>query len=318
MGKPPSGVNSMPYRSWLLVPGDSEKKLGRAASTGADVIVVDLADSVPFEAKAKARALAAGWLQAHRHQVLERRTARWVRINALSSRLWRDDLVAVLPSAPEGVILPLAESPETVRQLAAEIYELEQSSHIAAGSTRIVPLVAQSPEAVLAIGSYPGAALPRLAGLAWSAQELMHSLGATRTRDGRGSWTDTFRHARAQMLLAAHASGVMAIETLHPNYSDLKGLKLAAKEARADGFTGMFAIHPAQVTEINAAFALSEEELEEARRVIAAYEAEELSGDLAVQRRTVGGRQIMLARRALGLDEPRDQEAVRMPTLRPA
>ena len=92
----------MPYRSWLLVPGDSERKLSKSIATGADVVVVDLADSVSYGAKPRARELAAGWLEAHRQQVLERRTARWVRINALNSRLWREDLLAILPAAPEG------------------------------------------------------------------------------------------------------------------------------------------------------------------------------------------------------------------------
>ncbi len=110
----------------------------------------------------------------------------------------------------------------------------------------------------------------------------------------------------------------MAIETLLPDYNDLKGLKSATKEARADGFTGMFAVHPVQVAEINAAFAATEAEIDGARRLVEAYEAEELPGDLMIARRTIGDRQLLLARRMLGLDEPRDQGSARGPTLRPA
>jgi citrate lyase subunit beta/citryl-CoA lyase len=311
-------LNPMPYRSWLLVPGDSEKKLSKANATGADVIVVDLADSVPVAAKPKARELAAGWLDAHRYQVVERRTARWVRINGLNSRMWRDDLVAVLPYAPEGVILPFASSPDAVRQLAAELYELEQLNQIQAGATKILPLVCQCPESVLTTAAYPEAAIPRLAGLGWNAPDLMRALGATRMRDSRGAWTDAFRFARAQMLLAAHACDALALETLHPNYNDAKGLKVAAKDARADGFTGMFAIHPAQIAEINAIFAASEAELDEARRIVDAYAAGELTQELLAERRTTGNRQLALAKRMLGLYEPRDQEAARGPILRPA
>lgn len=307
----------MPYRSWLLVPGDSEKKMAKASATGADVVVLDLADSVPYAAKPAARELAASWLEAHRSQVVERRTARWVRINSLSSRLWRDDLLAVLPGAPEGIILPFADSPEAVRQLAAELYELEQRHRIQPGATRVVPLVGQNAEAVLSIGSYPQAALPRLTGLGWDGQDLMRSLGATRMRDSRG-WTDAFRFARAQMLLSAHACNAMVIETAHADFNDTKGLKTVTKDARADGFTGMFAVHPAQIAEINAAFAATQAELEQARTIISAYEAEEMSDDMLIARRTIGDRQLTLARRALGLDETRQQEAVRGPILRPA
>ena len=291
--------------------------MARASATGADVVVVDLADSVPYAAKPAARELAASWLEVHRSHVVERRTARWVRINSLCSRLWREDLLAVLPGAPEGIVLPSADSPEAVRQLAAEIYELEQRNRIQAGATRIVSLVGQDAGAVLSIASYPQAALPRLAGLGWNGLELMRSLGATRMRDSRG-WTDAFRFARAQLLLAAHACNAMVIESPHANFNDIKGLKTAAKDARADGFTGMFAVHPAQIAEINAAFAASEAELEEARAIISACEAEELGDGKLIARRAIGDRQLTLARRALGLDETREQEAVRGPILRPA
>jgi len=102
----------MAMRSWLFVPGDSEKKLGKAAATGADVVIVDLEDSVAPANKPRARELARDWLSAHRQQVAERKFGRWVRINALDSRMWRDDLVAVLPGAPDGIMLPKSAGPE--------------------------------------------------------------------------------------------------------------------------------------------------------------------------------------------------------------
>ncbi len=116
----------MAVRSWLFVPGDSEKKLSKAAATGADVIILDLEDSVAHSNKAQARELTVAWLGAHRAQVTGgKRQGRWVRINALDSRMWRDDLLAVLPGAPDGIMLPKAMGPESVIQLAAELYELE-------------------------------------------------------------------------------------------------------------------------------------------------------------------------------------------------
>jgi citrate lyase subunit beta/citryl-CoA lyase len=130
--------------------------------------------------------------------------------------------------------------------------------------------------------------------------------------------TDAFRFARTQVLLAAHACGVLAIETLHPDYNDHKGLKAAARDARADGYTGMFAIHPVQVAEINATFSATEEELEAARKVVEEFEIGQLPEELAFDRRIAGTRQLVLARRVLGLDEPRERDAMRGPILRPA
>ena len=110
----------MSVRSWLFVPGDSAKKLGKAAGTGADVVILDLEDSVAGENKAAARAMTGEWLAAHREQVTGgKRMGRWVRINALDSRLWRDDLLAVLPGGPDGIMLPKSAGPESLQQLSA-------------------------------------------------------------------------------------------------------------------------------------------------------------------------------------------------------
>jgi len=294
----------MALRSWLFVPGDSEKKLGKAVGAGADAIIVDLEDSVTSENKALARELGCGWLAAHRTQLTQdRRISRWVRINALDSRMWRDDLVAVMPGAPDGVMLPKSAGPESVQQLAAELYELEQKNGVAPGSTRILPLVSETAAAALTIGAYATASLPRLAGLTWGAEDLSAAIGATRKRDKDGRWTDAFRYARTQCLLTAHARSVMAIDTLHADFADIKGLRRAAEEARADGFAGMLAIHPAQVEVINQAFTPSEEELAEARTIVAAFAANPSAGALQIDRRMIDRPHLRLAQRVLGIEE---------------
>jgi citrate lyase subunit beta/citryl-CoA lyase len=309
----------MPYRSWLFVPANSETKLAKANATGADVVVVDLDASVPFDAKAQARQMGAEWLRLHRRQVVEQQgRAHWVRINSLDSRQWREDLVAVLPGAPEGIILPRSAGPEAVRQLAAELYELEGSNQVQPGSTKILAFAGETAQSAMSIGSYIDASLPRLAGLAWGAERLASVLGAARSRDAKGGWGDAFRFVRAQTLLTAHACGVMALETIIAPHTDTKALKAAAKEARADGFTGMFANHPAQIAEINAAFAPSEAELEEARRIVAAFEGGVDAGDLTFDRRQIDQPQLKLAKQLLGLAETQNQEARPAPILRPA
>lgn len=294
----------MAVRSWLFVPGDSEKKLSKAAATGADVIILDLEDSVAFANKARARELTAAWLNTHRAQVTGgKRIGRWVRINALDSRLWRDDLVAVLSAAPDGIMLPKSMGPESVQQLAAELYELEGKSGVPAGSTKVLALVSETAQAAISIPAYANAPLPRLAGLTWGAEDLSAAIGATRKRDRHGEWTDTFRFARVQTLLTAHAKGVMAIDTLHADFADEKGLKKAAEAARADGFAGMLAIHPAQVPVINAAFTPSEEELAEARAIVSAFQASPDAGTLQIDRRMIDRPHLKLAQRILGIEE---------------
>lgn len=309
----------MRYRSWLVVPGDSEHKLGKALATGSDVVVIDLDASVAIDAKHVARALAAEWLLAHRRQVLEQSPmSRWVRINALDSRLWREDLVAVLPGAPEGIILPRSLGPESIRELAAELYELEQANHLVAGSTKILPLAGETARSALTISSYANEAMPRLAGLGWSAAGLGAALNATRLREPKGSWTEPFRFVRAQTLLTAHACAVMALEAMHGDAEDIKGLKAAAKTARADGFTGMFASHPAQIAEINAAFTPSEAELLEARKIVYAFEGGEDGEATPIDRRRVDMPQLKHAKQLLGSGETRNSDLTPMRVLRPA
>ncbi len=309
----------MQHRSWLFVPGDSERKLGKAATTGADVILVDLEDSVTQDAKPAAREMARQWLGAHRQQIIEQRTiGRWVRINALDTGQWRDDLVSVMAGAPDGIMLPKASGPEAVRMLAAEIYELEQRSQIPPGTTKILPLVSETAAAALTIPSWVAEPHQRLAGLTWGAEDLSAALGATRKQEGRSGWTDTFRFVRAQTLLAAHACDVLAIDTLHADFSDLKGLKAAATAARADGFHGMLAIHPGQVETINAAFSPSEEDLAEARAIVAAFAANPGAGALQLDGRMIDQPHLKLARRLIGAQQSGETTSDRGAILRPA
>jgi citrate lyase subunit beta/citryl-CoA lyase len=284
-------------RSWLFVPGDSQPKLDKAPGCGADVVIVDLEDAVAPPAKQAARMLAASFLRAHVQGRGE--FARWVRINPLDTQLWREDLAAVMPGRPDGIVVPKAAGPEQLQGLVGELSAHEQRTGISPGATRILPLVSETPAAALGIASYAGAALPRLAGLTWGAEDLSAVLGASRKRDANGAWTDTFRYVRAQVLLTAHARGIAPIDTLHANFRDLDGLQRIATESHADGFAGMLAIHPGQVAVINAAFTPSEAEVAEARAIVNAFSANPGAGALSLDGRMIDQPHLEQARRLL-------------------
>lgn len=285
----------MAMRSWLFVPGDSERKLAKVAACGADVVIVDLEDAVAPAAKPAARALAAEWLGSHRGEPFQR----WARINALDTPLWRDDLAAVLGSAPDGIMVPKAAGPAQLQMLAGELHDLEPRHGVAAGRTRLLPLVSETPAAALAIPSYATTPVPRLAGLTWGAEDLSAAIGASRKRDEAGRWTDAFRLVRAQVLLAANACDVAPIDTLHADFRDLPGLERVARESHADGFAGMLAIHPDQVPVINAAFMPTDEEIAEARRIVAAFSAAPSAGALQLDGRMLDQPHLEQARRLL-------------------
>src|SRR6187399_1743039 len=147
----------MAMRSWLFVPGDSQPKLDKAPGCGADVVIVDLEDAVAPPGR-------------HAHTGLG--FGRWVRINPLDGPLWREDLAAVMAGRPDGIVVPKAAGPEQLQALAGELSLHEPRNGIAAGTTRILPLVSETPAAALGIASYASAGLPRLAGLTWGAEDL--------------------------------------------------------------------------------------------------------------------------------------------------
>jgi len=202
----------------------------------------------------------------------------WVRINSLDSALALADLSAVVAAAPDGVMLPKAEGPADVARLSFYLEALEAQAGIAIGSTRVLPLATETAAAPFNLGAYSAARLSRLAGLTWGSEDLATALGASTNRDASGEWAFTYRIVRSLTLMGARAAGVQPIDTLYADFRDDKGLYAASRASRAEGFTGRLAIHPAQVAAINESYLPSAEEIEHARRVVAAFETSPGSG----------------------------------------
>ena len=292
-------MTSIP-RSWLFIPGDSERKLAKARQTGAHALIIDLEDAVSADRKDAGRALTSAWLHQKAGSTADSQV--WVRINAVDTGLWREDLAAIIAGAPAGIMVPKAEGPDQIAQIGAELDVLERAHGLNPGQTRILPLVSETARAAVTIPAYVDARLPRLAGLTWGAEDLGAALGVTRKRDERGRWTDTFRLVRAQTLLVAHAVGVWAVDTLHADFRDETGLATVAAAAAADGFAGMLAIQPAQVAVINRAFAPDEAALTEARAIVAAFAANPGVGALQIDGKMIDQPHLRQARALLGLD----------------
>lgn len=287
-------------RSWLFVPGDSDRKLAKAHGTGAHALIIDLEDAVAADRKPVGRALAGEWLREQKNHPANSQI--WVRINAVDTGLWRDDLAAVVGPALNGVMVPKAAGPEHIALISTELDTLEHARGLIPGHTRIVALVSETARAAATIPAYVHTPLARLAGLTWGAEDLGAELGVARKRDARGRWTDTFRLVRAQTLLVAHAVGAWAIDTLHADFRDEAGLGLVAAEAAADGFAGMLAIHPAQVPIINRAFAPDAAALAAARAIVAAFAANPGAGTLQIDGSMIDQPHLRAARALLGLD----------------
>jgi citrate lyase subunit beta/citryl-CoA lyase len=241
---------------------------------------LDLEDAVGAERKPLARRLIADVLRAAPRS--ERRLQYWVRVNPFDSGLTLDDLAAILPGAPDGIMQPKIDGPQDVQRLSHYLDALEAAHGVERGSVKILPVATETAVAPFALGQFASAGLARLAGLTWGAEDLSAALGASTNVDASGDWAFTYRMARSLCLLAAHAAGVQAIETLHVDFRDDDGLRAACRAARAEGFTGRIAIHPAQVAGINESFMPSVDDIDHARRVLAAFAASPGAGTVGL------------------------------------
>lgn len=271
----------MRLRSLLFVPGDRPERMRKALGLGADALILDLEDAVASGAKPTARGAVRAFLDER-----PAGAALFVRVNPLGSDFADEDVAALTGAAFDGVVLPKAEGRASVERLRA----------LLPGDYRILPIATETPRAVFALGDYDGAGL---AGLTWGAEDLPAAIGAAGSREADGGYTDPYRVVRALTLFGAHAAGVAAIETVYPDFRDLDGLAAYAARGRRDGFTGMMAIHPAQVPVINAAFSPGAEELEQARRIVALFEANPGAGALQLDGRMVDAPHLKAARALL-------------------
>ena len=293
-------------RSFLFVPGDSERKQTKALSTAADALILDLEDSVDVTQLPAARARV--------HELLRSRPDRsrqqlWVRVNALSSGVLLEDLAAVMADAseggPDGIVLPKVSDPQEIEEVAHYLAALEVRGARPLGSTRLMVIATETPRGLLSLPTYPAkvsstaAVSDRLAALTWGSEDLGAALGVIARTDGTGALTLPFHLARTSCLLAATAIGVQAIDGVHVDFRDKDGLARELDAARRDGFTGKLAIHPDQIDAINTAFSPTEAEIARARSIVAAFAAAPGAGVVSLDGQMVDRPHLVQARRVL-------------------
>ena len=279
-------------RSYLFVPADSERKLAKAAGAGADALILDLEDSVASVARPVARELAAEFVKQHDNA--------WVRINPIDSDDAAADLETVVAAGPTGLVLPKPRGAADVMRLATQLDALEKTHGIAAGKTKIIAICTERPEALFTLHSYANTTA-RLIGLSWGAEDLSAAVGASAIRDAEGNWLPTYEMARSLCLCAAAAAEVFAIDTVYTDYRDADGLARYAAIARRDGFTGMLAIHPAQVEVINRAFIPTAAEIARAQRIVELFAVNPGAGTLGLDGMMIDRPHLVHAERLLQL-----------------
>ncbi len=267
-------------RSLLFIPADSEKKLAKALTFGADCLILDLEDAVSTANKQAARRLAAAFLA----EVLKqpKRPRFYVRINAFDTPYWQDDLDGVIAARPDGIMLPKPRSGADVDRLATWLDAAERERGIATGTTRIIAIATELPAALLVMATFADTSA-RMEGLTWGAEDLSALVGSAVTREPNGVWTSPYLLARNLTLMCATASNRQPIDTVYANFRDLAGLGEECRLAARDGFTGKMAIHPDQVAVINAAFTPDAAEIAWAREIVALFQANPGAGALSLR-----------------------------------
>jgi citrate lyase subunit beta/citryl-CoA lyase len=253
-------------RSVMTVPVIVQRFIDKAPEAGADVICLDLEDSVPPAEKEAARPLAAAAVDSMASSGI----ATYIRVNGFWTGLTRDDLAAVVRPGLHGVVLSKAESPAEIAEAAGLLSAAESANGLEPGSIALMPLL-ETARGVMEAYDICRAS-PRIAGAIFGAEDYATDMGIRRTAIG-----EEIFWARSLVAIACRAAGVVAIDTPDPDYSDETHLRREMTLARSLGYQGKLCIHPTQVAIANQVFSPSADEIAEARAVIEAFERDGLA-----------------------------------------
>jgi citrate lyase subunit beta/citryl-CoA lyase len=250
-------------RSRIYIPGNNPRMIETCGLFEADVITLDLEDSVSLEQKLDARMLVSEGLK----DLNFGRSEITIRINSLNNS-GKEDLKEIIPTGKvDAIYLPKTEKADDIKELERILDELEQEK----GKTKIVPIL-ESAKGVL--NAYEIAkSSSRLIALSFGGEDYTRDLGGERTREGYELF-----YARSRVVMCAKAAGVQALDTVHSDISDMDGLKENCLRIKHMGFDGKAAIHPSQIPVIHEAFNPTQEEIEYAKKVIECAEEAKRKG----------------------------------------
>ena len=260
----------MQLRSLLFTPANGGRKVEKAFASAADGVILDLEDAVAVSAKPAARQDAVQALAG------ERPRAAYVRVNALSTPFCFDDLLAIVPAAPDAIVLPKVESASDVRTADWLLSQLETRHGLPPGRIGLVPIL----ETALGVAAAAeiARASPRLHRLMFGAVDLALDMDLD-LDDDQGA----IAQARFAIALASRCAGLPGpIDTAFVDIQAIDRLRASARRARAMGYTGKTCIHPAQIEAVNEVFSPTAHELDRARRIVEAFDAAERAGSAAV------------------------------------
>jgi citrate lyase subunit beta/citryl-CoA lyase len=260
----------------MFVPGNRERFIQKARSSGADAILLDIEDGVLPAEKPEARRMIAASLREEWQG-----PRRYVRLNALSTPWLEPDLDAVVGPGLDGVCLTKVIKPQDIHELVARLEFLERRAGLEVGKLQILAAVESARGLVNAVAIAD--ASPRVIGLMFGAEDYALDLGLGARREREAA---EMIYARSCIVNAAAAANILSIDGVFPNLNDPEGLLADVRQARRLGFTCKSTFNPRQVDVINQVFSPQPDEIEYARKIAAGFREAEARGDASV---AVGG-----------------------------
>ena len=254
-------------RALLYMPGDDLRKIQKATTLGVDSICMDMEDGVALNRKAEARSTIAQALQSLDFGSSER----LARINAIGSGYEIDDINAVVPARPDGIVIPKVEFAEQVRWVSKEITAIEKKNRWPARNIRLL-VVVETARGIVNLAQIASAS-PRLEAIIFGAEDFAGDIGAIRTPE---AW-EVF-YARSAVATHAAAFGLQAIDMVYVNFHDQEGLRKEALTGAQMAFAGKQVIHPNQVQPVQEAFTPGDEAIAQAVRVMEAFTKHQQAG----------------------------------------
>jgi len=253
-------------RALLYMPGDDWKKITKALTLSVDCICMDMEDGVALNRKAEARATIARALQ----ELDFGDSEKLARVNAVGSGLEGDDIQAVLPYRPDGIVIPKVEALEQIQWGSKLIESAELANGWPLNSVRILVGV-ETAKGILNLKEI--ASHPRLDGIIFGGEDFAASIGAKRTESAI-----ELSYARQAVVTACAAYGLQAIDIVTIDFKDIERVRREAELGAGLGFSGKQIIHPNQVAPVQEAFTPDDESIAYAKRLVEAFEAHQKEG----------------------------------------
>ena len=253
-------------RALLYMPGDDWKKITKSLTLGVDCICMDMEDGVAVNRKAGARATIAKALQ----ELDFGKSEKLARINSVGSGWEKDDIAAVLPVRPDGIVIPKIESLDQIKWGSEIIEAAELRYGWPINSVRMLVGV-ETAKGILNLKEI--ASHPRLDGIIFGGEDFAASVGATRSRDAT-----ELLYARQAVVVACAAFSLQAIDIVTIDFKDIAALRAEAEFGARLGFSGKQIIHPAQVEPVQTAFTPNDEAIAYAKRIVESFEASQKEG----------------------------------------